>query len=237
MFLFSSLSLASLALFRPRNSTLSSLTTLSPVIRLPLLTRRQQQPLSHCDSRSPQHEWEDEARLSSFISLSLFAPLSSAHAHTAHMQAFCFNDRALSSSFPLLLPCQGVHCCLLLALLPSLVPGLVSGDQDRNPSPGWSYPSASRSSCVPLRAGVCHRHRVGYTHTCLPNSMGRTDQERINQELLQFDKLVGVKCYPLLPLFLCSIYAPKCIPSTGGYLIPPCRSLCHGQYRSLIFPS
>ena len=63
----------------------------------------------------------------------------------------------------------------------------------------------------------------------MPNSLGRVDQEKINQELMQYDKLIGVKCYPLLPLFLCSIYAPKCIPSTGGFLIPPCRSLCRGE--------
>ena len=110
--------------------------------------------------------------------------------------------------------------------------GLSSSESSSSPgSEGYS----SRSSCVSLRVGICHRHRVGYSHTSLPNSMDQVSQEKINQDFMQFDKLMGVKCYSLLPLFLCSIYAPKCIPASNSIMsIPPCRSLCKGKFPSLI---
>lgn len=57
---------------------------------------------------------------------------------------------------------------------------------------------------------LCQRHRPGYTYTALPNLMGEGNQEKINQDLAPFEKLFGVKCYSLLPLFVCSIFAPKC---------------------------
>lgn len=86
--------------------------------------------------------------------------------------------------------------------------------------------------CKSLRVPLCHKFRVGYSYTSLPNSFGQFDQESISSDLMQFEKLFGVKCYSLLPLFICSIYAPKCIPNVNsGHAIPPCKSLCQGELR------
>lgn len=103
---------------------------------------------------------------------------------------------------------------------------------------------------------MCHRHRVGYTYTSLPNGLGHSDQEAIQRELAPFDKLIGVKCFSLLPLFLCSIFAPKCLPPGDKVVsteildtypppsqtstkskgpVPPCRSLCKEAIRKCDF--
>lgn len=85
------------------------------------------------------------------------------------------------------------------------------------------------STCKSLKIPICHKFRVGYTYTSLPNEFAQFDQDTISSDLMQFEKLFGVKCYSLLPLFICSIYAPKCSPDVNfGKTIPPCRSLCQG---------
>lgn len=43
-------------------------------------------------------------------------------------------------------------------------------------------------------------------------------------ELEQFDALVDVQCFELVPLYLCSLFVPKC--SSSGKPVPPCRNLC-----------
>lgn len=43
-------------------------------------------------------------------------------------------------------------------------------------------------------------------------------------ELDNFDALVDVNCYELVPLFLCSLFVPKC--SLIGKPVPPCKNLC-----------
>src|SRR5437868_4937229 len=82
-----------------------------------------------------------------------------------------------------------------------------SKDQNRLGGNDWSQhgfrSQRPRQQCVPLRVPMCHRHRVGYTYTSLPNGLGHSDQEAIQRELAPFDKLIGVKCYSLLPLFMC----------------------------------
>ncbi len=41
----------------------------------------------------------------------------------------------------------------------------------------------------------------------------------------QFDALVDVQCFELVPLYLCSLFVPKC-SSNAGKPVPPCKALC-----------
>lgn len=43
-------------------------------------------------------------------------------------------------------------------------------------------------------------------------------------ELDNFDALVDVNCFELVPLYLCSLFVPKC--SSIGKPVPPCKALC-----------
>ncbi|KAI1283771.1 Atrial natriuretic peptide-converting enzyme [Halotydeus destructor] len=87
------------------------------------------------------------------------------------------------------------------------------------------WPDGARpNNCAISRIDMCHRHRVGYSYLSLPNQLGQSDQAAINNELILYEKLVSVKCYSLLPDFLCSMYAPKC--NATGHRVPICRTVC-----------
>lgn len=57
---------------------------------------------------------------------------------------------------------------------------------------------------------------VAYDKTLLPNQFTLTRQSQIDTLLQTYDPVIDVKCYDLMPLFLCSIYAPKCVPIDRG---------------------
>ncbi|EFA01325.1 frizzled-2 [Tribolium castaneum] len=66
---------------------------------------------------------------------------------------------------------------------------------------------------------------IGYNQTRMPNELNHETQEEAGLEVHQFWPLVEIKCSPDLKFFLCSMYAPICLP---GYKkpLPPCRGLC-----------
>ncbi|RWS21758.1 Fz domain containing protein-like protein, partial [Leptotrombidium deliense] len=90
-----------------------------------------------------------------------------------------------------------------------------------------------KHNCISLRVAFCHRHRVQYSYTSLPNKLDQSNQDYINMQLAEYDALISVKCYNLLPLFLCSLYAPKC--NTSFHVIKPCKSLCKEAVRRCEF--
>jgi hypothetical protein len=53
--------------------------------------------------------------------------------------------------------------------------------------------------------------QMSYEKTLLPNQFTFSNQPQIERQLEKYEPLVDVRCYPLMPLFLCSIFAPKCI--------------------------
>ncbi|ENN75149.1 frizzled-2 [Dendroctonus ponderosae] len=66
---------------------------------------------------------------------------------------------------------------------------------------------------------------IGYNMTRMPNELNHESQEEAGLEVHQFWPLVEIKCSPDLKFFLCSMYAPICLPEYSKPL-PPCRDLC-----------
>ena len=77
-----------------------------------------------------------------------------------------------------------------------------------------------------MRVPICQRHQIPYSTTTRQNWNGESNQLEINQQLLDYEPIISVKCYSLLPLYLCSQLAPKC--NSSGWAIQPCRSVCKG---------
>ncbi|XP_071441683.1 atrial natriuretic peptide-converting enzyme-like [Hetaerina americana] len=84
-----------------------------------------------------------------------------------------------------------------------------------NPAPGL---------CLPVIVSFCHRHKIPYNYTMFPNYMGHFTQRDAQQELEVYGAVVDVRCYELAPLFLCSVFVPKC--GAQGRLVRPCKNLC-----------
>lgn len=79
----------------------------------------------------------------------------------------------------------------------------------------------------------CKHHKVPYNETVFPNYLGHFGQPDAIQAIEVFDPLVDVKCSDLVPLFLCSLFAPKCGPT--GQSVLPCASLCNEVMRACKF--
>lgn len=52
---------------------------------------------------------------------------------------------------------------------------------------------------------------VPYDKTLVPNQFSSSKQSQVEHVLQRYEPIIDIKCYALMPLFLCSIYAPKCI--------------------------
>lgn len=94
-------------------------------------------------------------------------------------------------------------------------------------------PDKESKGCSSLRLPLCHKYKAPYSYTVYPNSLGYTSQSEASEAIVRYEPLVSVKCYALLPLFLCTLYAPKCMDE--GRLVPPCRSLCKETIRKCDF--
>ncbi|XP_058465582.1 uncharacterized protein LOC131439060 isoform X2 [Malaya genurostris] len=95
---------------------------------------------------------------------------------------------------------------------------------DRNPAPGV---------CLPVIVKFCQQHKVPYNYTVFPNYIGHFGQPEAQMEIDLFEALVDVQCYELVPLFLCSLFVPKC--GNTGTTVPPCKSLCTETMRRCSF--
>jgi corin len=78
---------------------------------------------------------------------------------------------------------------------------VVTSNVNLNPAPGV---------CLPVIVKFCHLHKIPYNYTVFPNYIGHFGQPEAQVELEQFDALVDVQCFELVPLFLCSLFVPKC---------------------------
>ena len=77
--------------------------------------------------------------------------------------------------------------------------------------------------CEKITISMCQN--IGYNLTYMPNMFKHDSQGDAQLEIHQFWPLVQAKCSPYLTIFLCSVYAPRCQPSSAKG-IPPCRPLC-----------
>ncbi|XP_063697849.1 uncharacterized protein LOC134828792 [Culicoides brevitarsis] len=93
-------------------------------------------------------------------------------------------------------------------------------EDNPNPAPGV---------CLPVIVKFCQNYKIPYNYTVFPNYIGHFGQLEAQAALELFDALVDVQCYELVPLYLCTLFVPKC--GTSGAPVPPCRSLCNETMR------
>ncbi|XP_048838171.1 secreted frizzled-related protein 2-like isoform X1 [Brienomyrus brachyistius] len=82
-----------------------------------------------------------------------------------------------------------------------------------------------QSACKPIPNTLSLCHDVGYKDMRLPNLLGHDTMKEVQQQSGSWAPLVSKKCHPDTKKFLCSLFAPVCLP---GLTEPvwPCRSLC-----------
>lgn len=80
-----------------------------------------------------------------------------------------------------------------------------------------------KGRCEEITIPMCRG--IGYNLTAMPNELNHDTQDEAGLEVHQFWPLVEIKCSADLKFFLCSMYAPICLPEYTKPL-PACRSVC-----------
>ncbi|XP_035529010.1 uncharacterized protein LOC118336459 [Morone saxatilis] len=80
---------------------------------------------------------------------------------------------------------------------------------------------SSGGVCEPITIPVCQG--LSYNQTIMPNLLGHTSQRDAVMKMSFFNSLVQAVCSIDIRLFVCMVYAPKCV---AGEVQRPCRSFC-----------
>lgn len=75
--------------------------------------------------------------------------------------------------------------------------------------------------CQPIMVPMCQG--LPYTETIFPNLLGHSSQREAAIQMSFFNSIVQTFCAVDIRLFLCTVYAPKCV---RGEVQRPCRSFC-----------
>ncbi|XP_034149988.1 secreted frizzled-related protein 2 [Esox lucius] len=83
--------------------------------------------------------------------------------------------------------------------------------------------STVRSACKPIPSTLSLCHGVGYREMRLPNLLGHDSLKEAQQQSAAWLPLVSKLCHRDTRKFLCSLFAPVCLPEGA---VRPCRGLC-----------
>ncbi|CAL9683851.1 unnamed protein product [Knipowitschia caucasica] len=85
--------------------------------------------------------------------------------------------------------------------------------------------SSVRSVCRPIPSTLVLCHGIGYRQMRLPNLLGHDSLREAQQQSAAWMPLVSKLCHRDTKKFLCSMFAPVCLPELSAP-VSPCRSLC-----------
>lgn len=84
--------------------------------------------------------------------------------------------------------------------------------------------------CEPLRLSTCSS--MHYSTAWVPNYFQHQTQDQAALEISKYNPIIQTNCSAELTFFLCSLYAPNCIPYAHNV---PCKELC-GRVKKQCVP-
>lgn len=108
------------------------------------------------------------------------------------------------------------------------ISALVVVSHSLNNSPEFAsigYSSSVRSVCKPIPSTMSLCHGIGYREMRLPNLLGHDSLKEAQQQSAAWLPLVTKLCHKDTKKFLCSLFAPVCLPELTGP-VSPCQGLC-----------
>uniref|UniRef100_A0A1A8H947 Secreted frizzled-related protein 2 like n=1 Tax=Nothobranchius korthausae TaxID=1143690 RepID=A0A1A8H947_9TELE len=91
--------------------------------------------------------------------------------------------------------------------------------------PSLGFSSSVRSVCKPIPVTLSLCDGIGYRRMWIPNLLGHDTPKEVQQQSAAWLPLVSKLCHRDTRKFLCSLFAPVCLPELSGP-VSPCRSLC-----------
>ena len=102
---------------------------------------------------------------------------------------------------------------------------IAMGHLDNSRLASVDFSSSVRSVCKPIPNTLSLCHGVGYREMRLPNLLGHDSLKEAQQQSAAWLPLVSKLCHRDTKKFLCSLFAPVCLPELTGP-VSPCRGLC-----------
>ncbi|XP_027901554.1 secreted frizzled-related protein 2-like [Xiphophorus couchianus] len=87
------------------------------------------------------------------------------------------------------------------------------------------FSSSFRSVCKPIPSTLSLCQGIGYQRMWIPNLLGHDSLKEAKQQSAAWLPLVSKLCHQDTKKFLCSLFAPVCLPELGEP-VSPCKSLC-----------
>ncbi|XP_070568569.1 protein sax-3-like [Ptychodera flava] len=109
---------------------------------------------------------------------------------------------------------------LLVICLALLACSLAGKRKDKNKK------RKKNGKCEQIQTPICYPGNLPYNNTRLPNIMGHSSLEEVDEELANHMALIKTDCSPYANLFICSAYLPECPRKKKLKPLPPCRELC-----------
>ncbi|CAJ1065650.1 secreted frizzled-related protein 2 [Xyrichtys novacula] len=91
--------------------------------------------------------------------------------------------------------------------------------------PSLGFSSSVRSVCKPIPSTLSLCHGIGYRQMRIPNLLGHDTLKEAQQQSAAWLPLISKLCHRDTKKFLCSLFAPVCLPELNEP-VSPCRSLC-----------
>ncbi|XP_041850730.1 secreted frizzled-related protein 2-like [Melanotaenia boesemani] len=92
-------------------------------------------------------------------------------------------------------------------------------------APSLGFSSSVRPVCKPIPSTLSLCHGIGYRRMWIPNLLGHDSLKEAQQQSAAWLPLISKLCHRDTKKFLCSLFAPVCLPELSGP-VSPCRSLC-----------
>uniref|UniRef100_A0A3B4BFA0 FZ domain-containing protein n=1 Tax=Periophthalmus magnuspinnatus TaxID=409849 RepID=A0A3B4BFA0_9GOBI len=117
---------------------------------------------------------------------------------------------------------------LLCSLSFFVLVGLCNADNESETQHGpqsLGLASSVRSVCRPIPSTLALCHGIGYRQMRIPNLLGHDSLREAQQQSAAWMPLISKLCHRDTKKFLCSLFAPVCLPEFSAP-VSPCRSLC-----------
>lgn len=103
--------------------------------------------------------------------------------------------------------------------------GVSHASDSAPPEPSLWFKPTFRSVCKPIPSTMSLCHGIGYRSMWIPNMLGHDSLREVQQQSAAWLPLISKHCHRDTKKFLCSLFAPVCLPEVSGP-VSPCRNLC-----------
>lgn len=95
----------------------------------------------------------------------------------------------------------------------------------------WDSGLYGKPICINVPSNMSLCQNINYNQMKMPNLLGHDTIEEVVYQSSVWTPLLSINCHKDAQMFLCSMFAPVCVPEANAVILP-CRSLCESVKQS-----